>query len=188
MIDQAYERLMGGYFEDAVKAFSDRLSLEPEEARIYHGRGAAYFQLKKWKLAIADFEKAMQLDYEEPSSWMGLAMSLVMDSKIYEAIDVYEKLLARKPRFIRARIQLALLYYRLGIIGKGHHQLDIALDFGPTFNERKRIEDLKNEQLALDKKRYYRPDFQALREQNQAGSFSFLKEFTKWIKIRKILL
>jgi len=179
MIDQAYELLMGGNFEDAVKAFSNCLSLEPQEARIYRGRGVAYFQLKRWKLAITDFEKARQLDYEEPSSWMGLAMSFVMDSKIYEAIDVYEKLLARKPRFIRAHIQLALLYYRLGIISKGHHQLDIALNSGSTLTERKRIEDLKNEQLALDKKRYYRPDFQALREQNQAGSFSFLKEFTK---------
>lgn len=179
MIDQAYELLTEGNFEDAVKAFSNCLSLEPQEARIYSGRGMAYFQIKKWKLAIADFEQARQLDYEEPSSWMGLAMSFVMDSKIYEAIDVYEKLLACKPRFISARIQLALLYYRLGIISKGHHQLDIALDSVPTLNERKRIEDLKNEQLTLDKKRYYRPDFQALREQNQVSSFSFLKEFIK---------
>jgi len=103
----------------------------------------------------------------------------VMDSKIYEAIDVYETLLALKPRFIRARIQLALLYYRLGIISKGHYQLDLALDFGPSLKERKRIADLKNEQLALDKKRYYRPDFQALREQNQDSRFSLLTELTK---------
>jgi len=179
MIDQAYELLTEGYFEDAVKTFSGCLSLEPAEAKIYRGRGMAYFKLKNWKLAIADFEKAKQLDCEDPISWMGLAMSLVMDSKIYEAIDVYEALLALKPRFIRAHIQLALLYYRLGIINKGHYQLDLALDFGPSLEERKRIVDLKNEQLLLDKKRYYRPDFQALREQNQDSCFSFLTELTK---------
>ena len=165
MIDLAYERLMGGYFEDAVKEFSDCLSSEPRESKIYHGRGMAYFQLKKWKLAIADFEKARQIDYKDLNSWMGLAISLVMDSRIYEAIDVYEALLTHKPRFIRARIQLALLYYRLGVIGKGHRQLDIALDSGPSLDERKRIEELKSEELVLDKKRYYRPDFQALHEQ-----------------------
>jgi tetratricopeptide (TPR) repeat protein len=179
MIDQAYVLLSGGYFKDAVKAFSDCLALESTEARAYRGRGEAYFKLKKWKLAIADFEQARQLDCQEPNSWMGLAMSLVMDNKIYEAIDVYEALLVAQPRFILAHIQLALLYYRLGVIGKGHRQLDLAMDLGPTPQERKRIEDLKKEELILDKKRYYRPDFQALREQNKVGSFSFLKEFRK---------
>jgi len=180
LIGQAYEFLAEGCFEDAVKTFSGCLSWEPPKAEIYRGRGMAYFQLKNWKLAVTDFEKARQLDYEDPINWMALALALAMDSKIYEAIDVYETLLAYKPRLIRAHIQLALLYYRLGIINKGHYQLDLALDFGPSLDERKRIVDLKNEQLALDKKRYYRPDFQALREQNQVGSFSFLKEIAKF--------
>jgi len=172
MKKQAYEHLRGGYFEDAVEAFSKCILLEPiepAEAKIYSGRGAAYFQLKKWKLAIADFEKARQLDVKDSENWLGLALSLAMDNKIYEAIDVYEALLAGNPRFVRAHIQLALLYYRLGVITKGHRQLDIALASVPSLNERRIIEGLKKEQLTLDKKRYYRPDFEALHRQNRPG-------------------
>jgi len=180
MIDQAYGLLTEGYFEDAVTAFSDCLSLDTKEARVYLGRGEAYFQLKKWKEAIADFEKARELDCEEPGSWLGLALSLVMDSRIYEAIGVYEALLARKPRLVRAHIQLAMLYYRLGVIAKGHRQLDIALVSGVSLAERKTIEDIKKEQLVLDKKRYYRPDFAELHRQDQPFCGSF---FIKIIKI-----
>jgi len=170
MIGQAFELLMGGHVKDAVAAFSECLLSESKEARIYRGRGIAYFQLKKWKLAVDDFRNARELDAEDPANWMGLAVSLVMDNRIYEAIDVYDNLLANKPRFIRAHIQLALLYYHLGAISKGHRQLDIALDSGPSPEERKRIEDLKKEQLDLDKKRYYRPDFAELHRQNQVSS------------------
>jgi len=182
MIKQAYEYLAGGYFEDAVEAFSKCVLLEPikpPEAKVYSGRGRAYFQLKKWKFAIADFEKAKKLDTEDPENWLGLALSLAMDNKIYEAIDVYETLLTANSQLVRAHIQLALLYYRLGVIGKGHRQLDIALVSRPSLAERRMIEELKKEQLVLDKKRYYKPDFEALREQNRAGSFGFLKGIKK---------
>lgn len=192
MINQAFRLLVEGHLGDAVKTFSDCLSLEPKEARIYRGRGAAYFQLKKWKQAIADFENARQLDSEDPDNWMGLAMSLVMDSKIYEAIDVYEALITDKPRFVNAHIQLALLYYRLGTISKGHQQLDIALNAGPSHNERNRIEEIKKEQLTLDKKRYHKPDFTELRRQNQiaplgAPFYRIMEVLLSWIKPKKIL-
>ena len=176
MRELAYEHLRGGYFEDALEVFSHCLLLEPGDARIYYGRGMAHLQLKKWKPAIADFEKARELDDEDPENCLALAISLAMDNKIYEAIDCYEALLARKPQLVRAHIQIAMLYYRLGVITRGHRQLDIALTFRPSLAERKMIEGLKKEQLALDKKRFYKPDFEELRRQNQVSSGAFLKK------------
>ena len=162
-IKKGYDYFNEGYFEDAVEAFSDRLNLKPLDSGIYYARGMAYFRLKKWKSAIADFEKARDLDCNDPDNQLGLALSLAMDNKIYEAIRVYDDLLAVNPKLVRAHIQLAMLYYCLGAIAKGHWQLDIALAFRPSLSERERIANLKKEQLLLDKKRYYRPDFEALR-------------------------
>ncbi len=170
MLTEAYGRLKEGYFEEAVEAFSNFILLDSEEARGYYGRGMARFRLKKWEAAASDFRKAQQLRPEDPENDVALATSLAAGNKIYEAIAVFEDLLKRNPRYVRAHIQLAQLYYRLGVIAKGHRQLDVALAARPTLSERKTIEDLKNEQLALDKKRYYRPDFEELRRQNRAAS------------------
>ncbi len=180
MIEQAYGQLKEGYFEDAVEAFSDCLLLEPADARVYYGRGMARFQLKQWPLAVSDFQRANQLDADNAESWVSLGMSLAMDDKIYEAIDVFEALLTKKPQYIRAHIQLAQLYYKLGVITKGHRQLDIALTARPSLVERKEIESLKKTQLTLDKKRYYKPDFEALHRQNQTASNGL------WIRIKSL--
>ena len=178
MIQEAYEKLQEGYFENAVEAFSECLLLEPEDARIYAGRGMSHFQLQEWPLAAEDFKKAQELNPGDPENWVGFAMSLAMDNKIYEAVDVFEALIKRNPHYARAHIQLAQLYYRLGVITKGHRQLDLALAARPSLAERRTIEQLKKEQLTLDKRRYYKPDFEALRQQNRVSPdkfFSHLK-------------
>ncbi len=176
MIQEAYGQLKEGYFENAVEAFSECLLLEPREAKIYTGRGMAHFQLQKWALAAADFEKAKALDPDDPENSIGFAMSLAMENKIYEAIDVFEALIKRNPHYVRAHIQLAQLYYRLGVITKGHRQLDAASASRPSLAERRTIEQLKKEQLTLDKRRHYRPDFEALRHQNRISSGKFFSK------------
>ena len=165
-MEQAYGRLKEGYFEEAIEVFSECLLSEPAEPLAYQGRAMAHFQLKQWKPAAQDFLKAKELNPEDPETWIGLAMSLAMANEIYEAIDIFEQLLSRQPQCIRAHIQLAQLYYRLGVITKGHQQLDKALAARPSLTERRTIEQLKEEQLKLDKKRYYRPDFEALHRAN----------------------
>ena len=174
MIEKAYGQLEEGHYEEAIEAFSDCLLLEPGEARGYYGRGIAHLRLKKWGAAVLDFQKAKELNPENLEGWVALAMSLAADNKIYEAIEVFEGLLARNPQYVRGHIQLARLYYRLGIIAKGHKQLDTALCSRPSLPERKLIEELKNEQLALDKRRYYRPDFEALHQQERDRPPGFL--------------
>ena len=170
MMEQAYGRLKEGYFEEAVERFSECVLLEPAQPKAYQGRALSYFQLKQWRLAASDFLKAKELDPGDPENWIGAAMCLVMESQIYEAIRVFEELLALQPQCVRAHLQLGQLYYRLGVITKGHVQMDLALALRLTPEERGEIERLKGEQFALDKKRYYRPDFEALRRDNRLGN------------------
>ena len=175
MIERAYGLLKEGSYEDALEAFSDCLLLEPAEPRAYYGRGMANFQLKKWKEAVSDFRKALEFNPEDPETYVSLGMSLAMGDQIYESIETFETLLSKKPQYVRGHIQLAQLYYKLGVITKGHRQLDAALASRPSADERRTIGELKKEQLTLDKKRHYRPDFEALRRENRANSSGFLK-------------
>ncbi len=181
IVEAAFQKLSEGYFEDARDAFTDYLLVESQDAKAYAGRAMAYFQLKDWPSALADFKKAGELDPGDLENPVGCAMSLAMDNKIYEAIGIFEKLLADHPDFVRGYIQLGQLYYRLGAITKGHAQMDLALAARPSLAERRQIEQIKKPQMELDKKRFYRPDFEALRKAN-APSGSWINKIKDFLK------
>ncbi len=180
-LERANAQLQEGYFENAVEAFSEFLLSEPREAEAYRGRALAHFQLKSWTAAVSDFGRAKELNPDDPENWVGLGISLAMANQIYEAIDVFEGLLAKFPHYVRGHIQLGNLYYRLGIITKGHRQMDLALTCRPSLPERRMIEQLKKEQQALDKKRFYRPDFEELRLRNRTSQ-GMMRQVIEFIK------
>ena len=181
--EAAFQKLKEGYFEDARDAFSDYLLVESKDAKAYAGRAMAHFQLKDWPSATLDFKKATELDPDDLENPVGWAMSFAMDNKIYEAIGIFEKLLAEHPNFVRGHVQLGQLYYRLGVITKGHAQMDLALAARPSLVERRQIEQIKKEQMTLDKKRLYRPDFEALRQASQNSGLSpWIKKIKDFLK------
>ena len=158
-----------GAFEEAIAGFDDILADEPANAAAYQGRATAHFQLKQWASAIADFTRAKELNPGEGEHWVGLGMSLAMEHRIYEAIDVFEAFLATHPDYVRGRMQLGLLYYQLAATGQGRRQMERALAARPSLTERQLIERVLREQRLLDRKRYYRPDFEALHTQSTAS-------------------
>ena len=166
MLDQGFDRLQAGRFEDAIDAFTACLAVYPETGKAVLGRAMARFQIKDWKAAHQDFQRASDLEPDDPESGLGVGMSLAMQSKIYPALEVLEKLLARFPDFVRGYMQLGMLHIKIGAIPKGRGYLEQALQRRPSLEERRQIEATLKEQATLDHKRYYRPDFEALRKQN----------------------
>ena len=118
-------------------------------------------------LAAADFRAARDLMPDDPDHWVDLAVSLAMDDQAYPAIEVFETLLARSPECVRGRVELGLLYLRLGAIPKGREHLQEALTHRPTPAQRQLIQAALREQDKLDRKRLYRPDFEALHRQHR---------------------
>ena len=167
LMKQAFDQLTEGRVEEAVETFSTALAIEPHEAGALRGRGLAYLQLKRYSLATADFTAARDLSPDESDNWVDLGISLAMDNKMYPAIDVFETLLARQPECVRGHLELGLLHLRLGAIPRGQAHLQKALACRPTLEQRRLIESTLHEQDTLDKKRYYRPDFEALHQQRQ---------------------
>jgi len=164
MLEQASEQLKAGSFETAIEAFSACLLVSPQESAAFRGRATARFQLKDWKHAAADFKCAYELDPSEPESGLGLGLTLAMQNEVYPAIAVYETLLQKHPNYVRAYIQLGVLHFKLAAIAKGRDYLQEALKHHPTLEERRYIEAALINQDKLDRNRYYRPDFEALRK------------------------
>jgi len=180
-LEKAFDQLKEGRFESAIEEFTLCVLSDPEEAKAYEGRALAHFQIKNWSAAVSDFKKAKELNPKNFENWIGLGMSLAMINEIYPAIDVLETLLTDHPDFARGHIQLGMLYYRLGVIKKGHDQMDLALASRPSLTERRQAEALKKEQMVLDKKRLYRPDFEELRKKNKASG-SITKQVIEFLK------
>ena len=170
MLQEAFEQLREGQFESALEAFNACLALSPVEPEAYRGRGLAHFQLKQWSPAAMDFRKAGELNPDEPGNAIGLGMSLAMQSEVYPALDVLEDLVARRPDYVPGLIQLGLLYFKLCLIAKGREHLEKALASRPGLAERRLIEETLKDEKKLDQKRYYRPDFEALRKVRRAAS------------------
>ena len=154
-------------------------SIEPDAAQAFRGRALALVQLKRWQAAAQDFSKARELDPDTLDNWVGLGLSLASEGQVYRAIAVFDDLLAKHPRYVRGHIQAGLLYYRICATAKGRRHLETALACRPSLEERRLIERILREQAALDQRRYYRPDFDALRRGQQE---SLLARLALWLR------
>ncbi len=165
---QASDQLSEGQFEEAVETFSASLAVRPKIATALRGRGLAHLQLKQWAQAAADFDAARILIPDDAENWIDLGISLARDDRIYPAIEGFETLLAKQPECARGHLELGMLHLRLGAIPKGREHLKQALTFHPTLEQRRFIEAALHEQDRLDRKRFYRPDFEALHHQQRS--------------------
>ena len=170
LIKQGYGQLQEGASAEAQELFSAALAIEPKSPEALRGLGIAFFQLKQWPSATDAFRKARDLAPEETDNWVDLGVSLAMDTQTYPAMEVFETLLAEYPACIRGHIELGLLYLRLGAIPKGRQQLEKVLAYRPTLAQRQFVQTVLHEQTKQDKKRAYRPDFEALHQQSRQPS------------------
>ena len=51
-----------GKYDEAIKAFTKAIELDPGTSAIYYNRGTAYFVLEDYQKAIDDYSKAIKLD------------------------------------------------------------------------------------------------------------------------------
>jgi tetratricopeptide (TPR) repeat protein len=165
---EGYEELKAGDYWAALKFFHARLKEGPKDSRVHSGLGIAYMKLKDWDKAVESFSEARKLDPEDVECWLGLGVSMASAGRIYAALSVLEALLEHRPRFVRGFIQAGLLYFKLAVPGKGREYMQKALDLEPSLEEHHIIEAAMEREKQLDKKRAYRPDFEALRKQKEA--------------------
>lgn len=59
---QGVELFGSGQYENAIAKFSDAINLAPKSSRPYFNRGGAEYKLGRWAAAVADFQKALELE------------------------------------------------------------------------------------------------------------------------------
>ncbi|MCA9998929.1 MAG: tetratricopeptide repeat protein [Anaerolineales bacterium] len=69
-IEQGNAYLEAEDWSDAEKAFTEAISLDPEAAEAFLGRGLAYKEMHETRKSLEDLDKAISLDTELPSAYL----------------------------------------------------------------------------------------------------------------------
>lgn len=97
----------------AVEAFQQSLKLLPNDTDTYYALGLAELRCKEYNDALKAFDQAIALGRNQDADiyfQRGLAFSEIQ--KENEAIASYEEALKRKPEYLAALENLALIYHR----------------------------------------------------------------------------
>ena len=123
---------MMGQLGDAVNAFSEAIKLNPDLGEAYFRRGICFFQLSENDLALADFQKASTLTYDDPRSrlWEGFTEAKLND--FHEAIRAYGQAISESDRYTPAYVNRGLAYMMIGEYDKALADFDEAIRLEPT--------------------------------------------------------
>ncbi len=127
--------------EDAAAFYTELLKLNPRDAVAYFERGEVYMMLARYKEALADFEKAVELDPDNAEFHMRLGLFLRQYCPDLAYRDVKHALVHAKrtveldPRNVSYQGELARTYDYLGEPGEAKATLDRATRMAPESAE-----------------------------------------------------
>ena len=107
---------------EAIAAYQQAISLDPNVNLFYQSLGEALVQQKKWDEAIANYQKAIQLSPDFSWTYHQLGNALSEQEKWQEATVAYDQGIALNPKFFCS-------YYKQGEICSKTGKLEEAVDW-----------------------------------------------------------
>ncbi len=132
------------------------------ETKIFFREGMELLNLGQPSEAVSKLEKAVECSPQYSDAYVGLGMAYAMDSQIYPALDSFERAALLNPQNFYARFKLAQFYFKLRVPKKGYEEAARALECASTFEERKLVahilqEERKREPGSLKRPTWDRP-------------------------------
>jgi tetratricopeptide (TPR) repeat protein len=123
-------------FAEAVDYYTRAIALidkpEAKHWTYYYSRGTSYERLKKWSLAEADLQKALQLSADQPMVLNYLGYSWIDQSRnLKQGLSLIEKAVRQKPDDGYIVDSLGWAYYRLGNFKEAVKHLERAVELRP---------------------------------------------------------
>lgn len=128
----------GAKQEDLLKMAQAQIAKAPQSGGLQILLGNLYLSADQPEKALAAYQKAQELDPENPLSYTMSAMVLAKQGKTDQAIAEYKDLLRKHPRSVNAHMGLGSLYEQTAEHGLARetyaHILTIKPDFAPAAN------------------------------------------------------
>ena len=121
-----------GYWRDDVSLFKHAVKVTSRNFSMYADLGLAHLALGDQKQAIADCDKAIEINPEYAPAYCnrGMAYSVLGNPK--QAITDYDRAIAINPRFAKAFSNRAAAYMGLGDYKQAIVDYDKAIEIDPT--------------------------------------------------------
>ena len=121
----------------SAEAYSKAIELvggdSPADWRFYYVRGIAYERAKQWPEAEADFQRALELNPDQPQVLNYLGYSWIdMDMHLEEALEMIEKAVEAQPQDGYIIDSLGWAFYKLGRLDEAVETLERAVMLLPS--------------------------------------------------------
>lgn len=126
----AHRKAKQGDYMGAIALLTQLITRHPKHAVDYNNRGLIYFQSGQREKALADYNKALQLNPELDSAYNNRANYYASNGKLAEALTDYETALDLNPGNTRTWINQAITFRELGLYDLALENLDMALMLG----------------------------------------------------------
>ncbi|HEY2469514.1 MAG TPA: tetratricopeptide repeat protein [Terracidiphilus sp.] len=129
----------GHFYHAAIKHFGHAIELDPKFARAYDNLGLCYYYENQNDLAVANFQKAIELERvsANPSPWPYLNLGITQQflNQLPESEKSLREALRVDPDFIKAHFQLGTVLEDRGQPGAALAELKEAARLDPSYPE-----------------------------------------------------
>lgn len=126
-------------YDEAEPLYTQLITRQSNEWRLYFARGAARERLNRWPEAEADFQRALELSPEQPDVMNYLGYSWVdRGERLQEGLALIQRAMELRPMSGAIIDSLGWAHYRLGDYARALELLERAVELEPadaTLNE-----------------------------------------------------
>jgi tetratricopeptide (TPR) repeat protein len=126
----AHRKAKRGDYMGAIALLTQLITRHPKHAIDYNNRGLIYSQSGQGEKALADYNKALELNPELDNAYNNRANYYASNGKLAEALTDYETALDLNPGNTRTWINQAITFRELGLYDLALENLDMALMLG----------------------------------------------------------
>jgi tetratricopeptide (TPR) repeat protein len=113
-VDQGLKYYSLGRWQEAIVAFSDAITINPNFSAPHFFLGVIYSRLEDWEEALTYFKKTIELSPASAQGYLGLGITYNILGFNDKAMEALKKAVLINPGFAQARHALALCYLRKG--------------------------------------------------------------------------
>lgn len=114
----------------ALVSFNCGVQLDPQNPHMYYARGTIYCMMNHVDLAIANYQRAIDLDENYAMAWNNLGWANYRIENYQESIKALNQAISLDPELAYAYNNRGLVYQKLGDLDQAAEDFQKAIDLG----------------------------------------------------------
>jgi len=122
-------RTQVSYWRDSETLWTHTLACTSDNGTAHNNLGVVLFQKGEVNQAMAHYQKALQINPNDPNAWNNIGNALLQEGKLDEAIPYFQKALQINPNYAEAHNNLGNALIQKGKVDEAIAQYQKALRF-----------------------------------------------------------